>query len=323
VAGGIILVLTKICGRTYSRMSDAMFHTGGSRGINDWYLDRQGRGDSVGDDDRADHGPDTWLDRVTGPSAPRGKRAAVGADRRGSRGAPVQRLGRRREPRMQFTPSLRPARTRQPLTEASDQVLAREAALMQQQSSQPLTYTDAVRRLQAAGWRVTKADLQRAIRATDTGWGQQPEKPKTTPPPSPTVPTQTKTSTSPGRAVPSGIVPAVRSFQATEPKPSAPEVARRETERGRVDEAEIGAMQDILRMSQWKVAGPPTTQALPTSRTAPNRPATAARRDRKLAREAALLRGKSARKLSDSEVVRRLQITVRKRGSSRRRPAGS
>jgi hypothetical protein len=66
-------------------------------------------------------------------------------------------------------------------------------------------------------------------------------------------------------------------------------------------------MQDILRMSQWKVAGPPTTQALPTSRTAPNRPATAARRDRKLAREAALLRGKSARKLSDSEVGRRLQ----------------
>jgi hypothetical protein len=151
----------KVSGRTYSQMR-----------INDWYLDRQGRGESPGDDDRPDQGPDTWLDRFTGPSAPRGRRAVVGADRRRSSGAPAKAPGWRREPTLQSASSPRPARTRQLPTAASDQALAREAARMQQQSSQSLSYADVVRRLQTAGWRVTKADLQRAIRATNTEWGK-------------------------------------------------------------------------------------------------------------------------------------------------------
>lgn len=287
-------------------MSDGLFHTGGARGINDWYLDRQGRGDSAGDDDRADRGPDVWLDRVTGPSAPRGKKAVVGANRQNSRGVSAQRLGWTRGSHIPLTPALRPTRSPQPLPGASDVDLARAAAALQRLSSRPLTPTDVVRRLRAAGWRITDADLERAIRATKTGQRTQTANGKATTPSAPRPPIPTPTAASPGRATVSPVVRAERNLGKTKPKPSSAEASRGEITRRPVDDAERVAMQTTSKMSKWKVASRALKQGLP-SRAESDTTAKATRWDRHLAREVASMRSKSTQKLSDSEVVRRLR----------------
>lgn len=50
-------------------------------GINDWYLDHEGRHDSVGDDEQPSRGPDAWLDGDERRSQEREDRRSAGGRR--------------------------------------------------------------------------------------------------------------------------------------------------------------------------------------------------------------------------------------------------
>ncbi len=52
--------------------------SGDSGGINDWYLDHEGRHDSVGDDEQPSRGPDAWLDGDERRSQEREDRRSAG-----------------------------------------------------------------------------------------------------------------------------------------------------------------------------------------------------------------------------------------------------
>jgi arginine repressor len=184
--------------------------------------------------------------------------------------------------------------------------LARAAAALQRLSWQPLKHADLVRILQAAGWRITDADLQRAIRATKTSQGTQTANGKATTPSAPRPPIPTQTAASPSRSTVSPVVRAERNDGRTEPKPSSAEASLGEIRRRPVDDAERVAMQTTLQMSKSKVAPRALKQRLP-ARAASDTTAKATRWDRHLANEVASMRSKSTQRLSDSEVVRRLR----------------
>ncbi len=269
---------------------------GRAGGINDWYLDRQGLEIAHGDDDRGDKGPDIWLDRVTGPAAPRGSRVLLGTDRRVSNGAPPKAPSARQDTERRSVPAPR-ARGSQTVPGSTDQALARRVMTLQKESSKTLSYAEVVRRLRAEGWRVTKVDLQRAFRVTNTVWGGRPKTAATTTLPR-TPARQQATKTTSQRA---GTVRAVRIIRASGSIPSTVDSPSLETARRRQDEAEAEAIANILRLSRWKVARPAAKQQPPTSRTV-------AHSDRNLAREVALLQSRSTQRLSDAEVVRKLQV---------------
>lgn len=133
--------------------------TGVEPGIDEWYLDREGRWDSgSGDDDPVDHGPDTWLDKLTGPTAKQGR-------------ATLKSVGRR------LTSAWTKAsnQSRRSSASATDRALARDAVLMNSRSGYTLSFADVVRRMQANGRKVTQADLKRAVRVTETPWGRPPK----------------------------------------------------------------------------------------------------------------------------------------------------
>lgn len=288
-------------------MSDGPIHVRGAAGINDWYLNHQGRGESAGDDERVDRGPDTWLDRVTGPSAPRGQRAAVGSDNRRPGDARDQLRGQRRVRNVPSPRAPLPKLSRQPRSATSDEALARRAAEIQAKSSQTLSYAEVARRLQALGWQITKADLRRAMRATNTDLAVVPGRPKgKTPSPRPLR----RMASSPGRDADtrdrnaSTGIPIARVL-----KPSLPDIVPVETERRSDDAAAIEAMVNILRTSLWKVARPAARTAWLSSRPASLKTVSTGRSDRELARAVALMQGKSKRKLSDGEVVQKLRAS--------------
>lgn len=133
--------------------------TGARPGVNDWYLIREGRWDSSdGDDDPHDRNPDTWLDQLTGPAAQSGRRRLS------------KSLGQRSS-----TTSGASRRASSGVGSSADRDLARDAVVMNRQANYSLSFADVVRRMQAAGRQVTKADIQRAIRATNTQWGRPPK----------------------------------------------------------------------------------------------------------------------------------------------------
>lgn len=147
----------------------------GEPGINDWYLDREGRsGGRGGDDDRPDRGPDTWLDQVTGPAAKRGRRATTSTGQ-----APARRSGKRAAPARRKLPPNAVASSR-------DRQLAREVARLHAQSTQSLSYAVVIQRLSDAGWQVSKGELQRVMRVTNTPWGRaKAARPRDVPLPAP------------------------------------------------------------------------------------------------------------------------------------------
>jgi len=136
--------------------------TGVEPGIDDWYLNREGRWESGNSDDEpADRGPDTWLDRLTGPAAKQGrKQVFMAASRRPAK-----------------TRNKAPERMARTKATGADRRLARDAVEMNSRSGYTLSFAQVVQRMRAGGRKVTKADLKRAIRVTNTIWGAPPKKP--------------------------------------------------------------------------------------------------------------------------------------------------
>lgn len=132
--------------------------TGAEPGINDWFLNREGRWDVSADDEPVEHG----LDNLPYESS-------------------VSVRGRRPEQR-------RPARHRTPtdtsnvvakpqITGASalDRKLAREAVAMNEQARFTLSFADVAAKMRAKGRKVTRAGLSRAMKVTGTRWGPPPK----------------------------------------------------------------------------------------------------------------------------------------------------
>ncbi len=307
---------------------------GGDRGIDDWYLDREGRrGSRHGDDDQPDRGPDAWLDRVTGPAAARGRRATPDGARRSARASgqasghsrqpatptarstPSARTGQRppagtdlsalgEAPRRGWkaveTPVSRKSSPRSPATEtrpapasATDQELVREVVEMQDQAAQSLSYAEVIRRLHEAGQTVTKADLQRAMKVTNTPWGKTSKKAKAARRPSAASDKSKKSPRMAGQSPKPKIVDAVRQLRAARPGMSAGEMAHRLRATGfQVAEAEVVAAIQAVQLGGRRKSSPTAF-------------------DRAVAREASLLSARSTRTLSLDEVVGQLRAAGR------------
>lgn len=307
--------------------------------INDWYLNSEGSaGWSNPDDDRPDRGPDTWLDKLTGPAAPRGKRALVaggprsgGAQRRGSdrgrkgrkptaspgpldgaatqpaRGSSQFRDGgdldrsRGNRPARQA----RQARTK-PMKEGmaipgssrgTDQELAQAVSRLQQQASQSLSYAEVIRRLGTAGRVVTKDDLKRAMRTTNTTWGKPSTRAKNTQ----RKPPASNTKIAPSRSrmrLRRDLLAEVRRLRTARPDLSAGEMAHHLRTDGRsVTQSEVALALELVQLGRRQSAQPTDS-------------------DRALAREASLINARSTRRMTLVDLVRLLraegwQTTVR------------
>lgn len=227
----------------------------------------------------------------TAPSPRSGerRRRPAATDQAPLRGA--ARRGRRvGETPVKQKPSPMPRATGGRITPTSaDQALVREVVRMQRDATQALSHAEVIRRLQEAGRRVTKADLRRAMYATNTQWGRATKKTKGTQP-RPVRSDNTKPRPPiVGQSPRPRVVEAVRHLRTAQPSLSAGEMTHRLRSNGlRVVEAEVVAAIEAVQLRGRRKARP----------TAP---------DRALAREASLLSARSTRTLSLDEVVKQLR----------------
>jgi len=147
--------------------------------INEFYLDREGRGDGFGGDgDTRDVGPDSWLDRLAwtvdeqdSALGSAGFRAGTEASAHGSRSTP-------RSSGARDSGSIPGQGPRLPTQEQRD--LARAAAALNQRSAHGLSHAQVVQKLRLKGWKVSRRTLSEAIQLTNTPWGGPSRKTKPT-----------------------------------------------------------------------------------------------------------------------------------------------
>lgn len=223
-----------------SRMSDRSYGFRGP-GIDDWYLDRHGRGEFSADDDRPGQGPDTWVDRLSELGVVRGNAAPLGR--------PSRTAGARRNATQPTTSAARPARSRREKDGSDPGQLVRKVTQIQQQSSRTLSYVEVIEKLRAAGTRISKGELQRAFAATNTTWGKPSRKEQA----KPRAETQdsglsAKKPMPQSERITARLVHEVRLLRAARPGLGAAEITRRLQLNGRViRETDVRA---ILRTAQ-------------------------------------------------------------------------
>lgn len=279
-------------------MSDGWYGMG-SPGINDWYLDRQGHGTFNGDDDQQDHGPDTWVDRITGPAVVRARKGAVAVPTRSPRSI--------REP---FEPSSSASRPKRSQAALSPAALVKEVTKMQEGSARALSYAEVIEKLRVRGRSVSKGELQRAFSATRTQWGKPPRKAAATSqsgeliaPPAAKRPAPPRETTITAR-----LVHEVRTLRTTRPDLGAEEITRRLQSSGRrVSEPDVRAILRLVRAPRPRLVDAPARQVTRPASVGSEPVGTTRPRDQALAREALRLQHSEPRTLSYDEIVRKLK----------------
>lgn len=296
---------------------------GGSRGVNDWYLDREARGGwSHVDDEQPARGPDDWLDQLTGPAAQRGLRskrtlapksarqARIGSGSTASthssdssnRRTPSPANGRARlsaaakegarsaaeSPRKKAQTRTTAMQVNPAIARAEDRALAQTVIQMQESARQSLSYAEVVRRLREWGQVVTKSDLKRALQAEKAAWGKPSKKAKSG---FGAIPAPTAVQRAPTGVVKKlrpGVLGPVHRLRQARPAVSIDEVTRVLRAQGlRVTDVEVR-----MAFRKDQLGGRPG-----------GRPTQA---ERELARQACLLNARSERELSFAELVSRL-----------------
>lgn len=296
---------------------------GGSRGVNDWYLDREARGGwSHVDDEQPARGPDDWLDQLTGPAALRGLRskrtlapksarqARIGSGSTAStqssdssnRRTPSPANGRARlsaaakegarsaaeSPRKKAQTRTTAMQVNPAIARAEDRALAQTVIQMQESARQSLSYAEVVRRLREWGQVVTKSDLKRALQAEKAAWGKPSKKAKSGFGAIAAPTAVRRAPTGVAKKLSPKVLGQVYRLRRARPAVSIDEVTRVLRAQGlRVTDVEVR-----MAFRKDQLGGPPG-----------GRPTQV---ERELARQACLLHARSARELSFAELVSRL-----------------
>lgn len=145
--------------------------------INEFYLDREGRGEEGGgDDDTPDAGPDSWLDPLAWTVDEQDSPLAAAEVRAGTEARAHRSRSTRPSSGARDSGSTSGRRRRLPTQAQQD--LASAAAGLNQRSAHGLSYAQVVEKLRLKGWKVSRHTLSEAIRVTNTPWGGPSKKAK-------------------------------------------------------------------------------------------------------------------------------------------------